>query len=67
MSKIKITGDQWKSLMKVTLSQSESTEWKEHRCGHVTVSLFHRLCLRAKSLRADSNEDPTSVIKAVMK
>ena len=67
MSKIKMTGEQRESLMKVTLSQSECSEWKEHRCGRVTASLFHRLCLRAKSLRADTNEDPTSVIKAVMK
>ena len=67
MSKIKMSEEQRESLMKVTLRQSESMEWKAHRCGRVTASLFHRLCLRAKSLRKDSNEDPTSVINAVMK
>ena len=41
------TAARWKglsrALMKVTLSLSEFTEWKEHRCGHFTASLFHKL------------------------
>lgn len=48
--------------MLATINKSCSEKWKEHRRG-----LFHRQCSRAKSLRKDPSEDPTSVINAVMK
>lgn len=67
LSQIKMTEEQRTSLMRATVSQSQSENWKEHRRGRVTASLFHRLCSRVKSLRKDHNEDPTSVISAVMR
>ncbi|XP_053389785.1 uncharacterized protein LOC128552753 isoform X2 [Mercenaria mercenaria] len=61
-----VTQDEIDSLNRDTVSQSKSESWKEHRRGRVTASNFHRICKRASSLKKDSSEDPTSVIKLVM-
>lgn len=66
LSQIELSEAQVNALNSATITQSNSEKWKEHRRGRVTASIFHRICLRTKSLRKSSKEDPSSVIKTVM-